>query len=143
MSDKRYSEAQRKHALRLYKGGYGYLRVAQIFDCTESTVRKWVEKEGLKKHPKPDHSKRKRRAAVDFYQRNEVTTVTACARKYRVSTKTMARWLRQEGVEARKPKGIFDRKGILNDLKEMSGAAVARKHGCSQSYVSALRNGRI
>ncbi len=141
MSNKRYTDAQRKRAMKLYAKGYGYLRIAQIFDCTESTVRKWVEKAGLEKHPKPDHSKRKRRNAVHFYQNSDVT-VTACARKYKVSTKTMARWLRQEGVEARKPKGIFDRKGILNDLKGMSGAAVARKHGCSQSYVSALRNGR-
>ncbi len=85
---------------------------------------------------------RKREKSIDFYRNNDIT-VTACAQKYGVSTKTMARWLRKAGIEARKPKSNFDRKSILEDLKTMSGAAVARKHGCSESYVSAIRNGRI
>ncbi len=142
MSDVRYSDAEKKLALDLYRKGWGYLKIAQNFGCYESTVRKWVEKAGLKKHPKPDHPKRKRKNAVEHYEGSDIT-VTGCARKYGVSIKTMARWLRLAGVEARRPKTTFDRKKIISDLKTMSGAATARKHGCSESYVSALRNGKI
>lgn len=142
MSEKRYSDAERKSALKLYKDGWGYLKIAQTLGCYESTVRKWVEKAGLKKHPKPDHPRQRRKAAVTFYQKSD-TTVAACAKKYKVSSKTMARWLRLAGVESRAPKSSFDRKQILQDLQTMTGAAVAKKHGCSESYVSALRNGKI
>jgi transposase-like protein len=140
----RYSEADRKRALALHRRSWGYRRIAQVFGCAESTVKKWVEHAEQEKHPKPDHSPQKRRAAIEHYRKNESASIAGTAKKYGVHPKTMARWLESEGVETRQRPTRFSRKDIEKDIgKGMSGAAIARKYQCSESYVSAIRNGRI
>jgi transposase-like protein len=113
-----------------------------VFGCADSTVKKWVENAGQAKHKKPDHSPSKRKAALAYYASNPVS-IAATAKKYGVHPKTMARWIADGSVKKRDVRK-FDKKKILQDIKGgLSGASIARKHGCSESYVSALRNGRI
>jgi len=115
-----------------------------VFGCAESTVKKWVESAGLEKHPKPDHSPRKKSAAVNFYRRNPQASIAATAKKYSIHPKTVSRWLESEGVEIRSRPSVFSRSKIKSDIdKGLSGAEIARKHKCSESYVSAIRNGRV
>jgi transposase-like protein len=140
---KSYTPEERTRAIELYSEGWGYRKIASAFGCAESTVKKWVERAGLEKNPKPDHDVRTRNAAVSYYKRHPEASIAATARKYKVHPKTMARWLDRSNVEIRPAPMKFSRKEILADIESgMSGAAIARKHGCSESYVSALRNGR-
>ena len=139
-----YSESERERARALYAREWGYRRIAQVFGCAESTVKKWVETAGLEKHPKPDHAPQKKRAAVEFYRRNPSASISATAKKYRVHPKTISRWLDTEGVKTRSRPTRFSRSAIKKDLKNgLSGAEIARKYECSESYVSAIRNGRV
>ncbi len=139
-----YSKDDRDRARALYARKWGYRRIAQVFGCAESTVKKWVESAGLEKHPKPDHPPRKKRAAVGFYLRNPRASIAATAKKYNVHPKTVSRWLGAEGVEIRSRPSIFSRAEIEKDIgKGISGADIARKYKCSESYVSAIRNGRV
>jgi len=139
-----YSKEDRDRARALYARKWGYRRIAQVFGCAESTVKKWVESGGLEKHPKPDHSPRKKKAAVNFYRSNPQSSIAATAKKYRVHPKTVSRWLDSEGVEVRSRPSIFSRSKIERDIsKGLSGAEIARKYQCSESYVSAIRNGRV
>lgn len=139
-----YSEEDRKRARALYARKWGYRRIAQVFGCAESTVKKWVESAGLEKNPKPDHAPQKKRAAVNFYRSNRGASVAATAKKYRVHPKTVSRWLSSEGVKVRSRPSIFSRKAIEKDIGNgLSGAEIARKYECSESYVSAIRNGRV
>jgi len=139
----RYSEADRKRALALHKRKWGYRRIAQVFGCAESTVKKWVEVSDQDKHPKPDHHPKTRKAAIAFYKKNKSSSIAGTAKKYGVHAKTMARWLEGDGVEIRRRPTQYSREDILVDLeKGLSGADIARKHKCSESYVSAIRNNR-
>lgn len=140
----RYSKEDRERALALHKRRWGYRRIAQVFGCAESTVKKWVERSDQDKHPKPDHHPRKRKAAVAFYRKNKGASIAATASKYGVHAKTMARWLDAEKVVTRRRPTQYSRAKILKDIEAgMTGAEIARKHACSQSYVSAIRNNRI
>lgn len=126
----------------MHREGSGYRAISKVFGCAESTVKKWVEQAGQIKHSKPDHASSKRRAAIKFYRDNNVS-MAATAKRYGVHPKTMARWLDAASIPSRDVRK-FDKEEILVDIRAgMPGAQVARKHGCSQSYVSALRNGRI
>ena len=126
----------------MHKTGAGYRVISKEFGCAESTVKKWIENAGQTKHKKPDHAFQKRRAAVSFYRSNHVS-LSATATKYGVHPKTMARWIAAEKV-AKRDIRKFDKNKILADIRAgLAGAEVARKHGCSESYVSALRNGRV
>ncbi len=140
----RYSKEDRKRALALHKRKWGYRRIAQVFGCAESTVKKWVERSDQKKHPKPDHDPRKRKAAVEFYRKNKASSIAGTAKKYGVHAKTMARWLDSDKVATRRRPTQYSRSKIVKDIETgMTGADIARKHKCSQSYVSAIRNDRI
>lgn len=139
-----YSEEQRERARALHARQWGYRRIAQVFGCAESTVKKWVESAGLEKHPKPDHPPQKRRAAIEFYRRNPDSSIAATAKKYSVHPKTMSRWLETSGVKTRSRPTRFSRSAIEKDLRKgLSGAEIARKYDCSESYVSAIRNGKV
>lgn len=141
---KQYTQEQREHALELHRKNWGYRRIAQVFGCAESTVKKWVERADQEKHPKPDHHPRKKKAALAHYQSNPGASIAGTAKKYGVHAKTLARWLESQGVETRVRPTQFSKEEIIKDLDSgMSGAAIARKHNCSESYVSAIRNGRI
>lgn len=141
----RYSQADRERALALHKRKWGYRRIAQVFGCAESTVKKWVERADQEKNPKPDHHPRKKSAAIKFYKEHKDASITGTAKKYGVHPKTMKRWLEAEKVATNKRATKYSRKDILRDIKrgKLTGAQIARKHNCSQSYVSALRNNRI
>lgn len=144
MAMNRYSQADRDRALALHKRKWGYRRIAQVFGCAESTVKKWVERSDQKKHPKPDHHPQKKKAAIAFYKKQDSSSIAGTAKKYGIHAKTMARWLASEGIETRKRPTQYSRDKILADLKKgMSGADIARKHKCSESYVSAIRNKRF
>jgi transposase-like protein len=140
----RYSSKDRKRALALHKRKWGYRRIAQVFGCAESTVKKWVERADHVKNPKPDHHPRKRKAAVEFYKNNEDASISGTAKKYGVHAKTMARWLKAAKVSVHSRPRKYSRDAIVKDIeKGLSGAEIARKHECSESYVSALRNNRV
>ena len=140
----RYSQADRERALALHKRKWGYRRIAQVFGCAESTVKKWVERSDQAKHPKPDHHPKKRKAAISFYRKNKGSSIAGTAKKYGVHAKTMARWLASDGITARRRPTQYSRKRILSDIeKGLTGADIARKHECSESYVSAIRNKRV
>jgi transposase-like protein len=142
MTTKRYTKSDRQKALKMHREGSGYRTIARTFGCAESTVKKWVEQAGQPKHRKPNHAAQKKRAAIRWYTDNNVS-MAAAAKKYGVHPKTMARWLSEAAVPSRDIRK-FDKAKILVDIEAgMPGAQVARKHGCSESYVSALRNGRI
>ena len=138
-----YSDKEKQRVVELYKRGWGYRKLSQVFGCSESTAKKWIEKAGVKKHPKPNHAVQKRRAAIAFYKKNKSASIAHTAKKYKVHPKTVSRWIESEGIRVRERPRKFSRKQILKDIEQgMSGAAIARKHNCSESYVSAIRNGR-
>jgi transposase-like protein len=65
------------------------------------------------------------------------------AKKYGVHPKTMSRWVECAEIEKRDVRK-YDKGKILSDIESgMTGSAISRKYGCSESYVSAIRNGRI
>jgi transposase-like protein len=143
MSRNRYSKEDQERALELHRRKWGYRRIAQVFGCAETTVKKWVENAGQEKNPGPAHDNKVRRNAVNWYKRKNVS-IAEVAKRYGVHPKTLSRWLADEGIEGRRRPTKFSRDAIMHDIESgLSGASIARKHKCSQSYVSALRNGKI
>lgn len=144
MNRNRYSKKDQERALELHRRKWGYRRIAQVFGCAESTVKKWVENAGQEKNPGPAHDDKIRRAAIRMYKGKKTPSISDVAKKYGVHPKTVSRWLDREGIESRRRPTKYSRDEILRDLDSgLSGAAVARKHKCSQSYVSAVRNGKL
>lgn len=92
MSKKVYSAAQRAKAKRLYKKGWGYGRIAGEIGCFPSTVRKWIKGGEITPHPGPKHSDAKRKAALAYYAKNDVS-ITAAAKHVGVHRKTLGRWI--------------------------------------------------
>lgn len=138
---KTYTNEDRKRALRLHKKGWGYSRIADVIGCFPSTVKKWVDAAGVPKHDGPAHSEKKKRDAVAYYKKNMVS-IKKAADHAGVHPRTMARWLRQEKVKMRKNEGRVGRKGILADLKKgMTKRLIAKKHGCSESWVYRVQRG--
>jgi transposase-like protein len=126
----------------MYRKGRGYGSIARVFGCADSTIKKWVEQSGIEKHKRPNHTERTKKNVIQYYRKNDVS-MAAVAKKYGVHPKTVSRWISEAGVPSRSVRK-FSKSKILSDIRSgMPGAAVARKHGCSESYVSAIRNGRI
>lgn len=143
MNTPRYSQADRRQALRLHKRGWGYLRIAEIIGCYPSTIKKWVERAKLKKHPGPAHSEKIRRKAISAYERAAgKKSVTVVASEHGIHVSTLSRWLSKSGVrrkKARRPHA-FDHAAIAAELKSGKlGVDVALSHGCSESLVSNIR----
>jgi len=138
-----YTKEDQERALGLHRRGWGYRRIAQVFGCAESTVKKWVENAGQEKNPGPAHDDKTRRASVNWYKKKNVS-IAEVAKRYNVHPKTLSRWLGEQGIDARRRPTKFSRDAILLDIESgLSGASVARKHKCSQSYVSAVRHGKL
>jgi uncharacterized protein YjcR len=141
-ASKTYSKADRRQALRLHRKGWGYARIADVIGCFPSTIKKWIEAEGVPKHPGPKRSDQDRRRAVDWYRNNSVS-VSAAASRFGVHSRTLSRWLREDGVPIHTAKGV-DRNAILNDIRAgMKKKDIASKHGCSESWVYKVQSGDI
>jgi transposase-like protein len=147
MSNQTYSQADRRQALRLHKKGWGYLRIAEIIGCYPMTIKRWVERANLKKHPGPAHSAKVRQKAIAAYKRATGKTkiavsLSGLAKEHGVHVSTLSRWLSKSGIrhkKARRPHA-FDHAAIEAELKAgKSGVDVALSHGCSESLVSNIR----
>ena len=140
MKPKQYSKTDRNQALRLHRKGWGYNRIAEIIGCFPSTIKKWVEAAGQTKHPGPQHPKRKRDAAIKYYEKNDVSMVDV-AKKFEIHPRTFARWIREEKVEMRAPKAKVNRKDVLADISAgMKRREIAEKHKCSESWVYRIQS---
>lgn len=140
MKNRVYSKANRRQAVRLYKSGWGYGRIAQVIGCFPSTVKKWIEAAGVPKHSGPKHGQKLRRLAIDWYAKNDVS-INAAAKRWNIHPRTLSRWLQEDGVEIRSPKGT-DRSAILKDLASgMKRKDIAAKYGCSESWVYRVQSG--
>jgi len=138
---KTYTNKQKKRALDLHKKGWGYARIAKVIGCYPSTVKDWVDDSPQKPHPGPAHSEKKKKAVIDYYRENKVS-IRKAAKEHGISPKTLSRWLDGERIVPR-THGKFSRKEIIEDIKSgMSKVDVARKHGCSESWVYQVWSGK-
>lgn len=139
-----YTEVERATALRLYKEGWGYLAISQVIGCYPSTVKKWVDKAGLKKHPGPAYPKSFRDKVIDTYVSCKHLSLDRIAKDHKVSPTTLHRWLAEAGVPTRphRPR-VVDREGILEELKkgELTRSQIADKFKCSESWVYRVQRG--
>ena len=140
----KYDAKTRRRALRLYKKGRGYKRVASIIGCVPATIRQWViAGPDVELHPKPDYSKELRKKVVGYYQSHPQLSMDKIARSHGIHPGTLARWLCDAGITPRPYKpAIIGRVGILKDLKAgMRKRDIARKRGCSESWVYRVQSG--
>lgn len=143
MGSEVYSDASRKQALRLYREGWGYAKVAEVIGCYPTTIRDWVEAAGVEKHPGPARpAQLRRRAIVAYKEANGKKSISEVAKKFGIHGSTLSRWLAKHGIRKQKPRkpNSFDHEAIARDLESgMLGVDVALKHGCSESLVSNIR----
>jgi len=139
-----YTEAERKAALRLYKEGWGCLKISDVIGCAPSTIKKWVEKAGIKKHPGPAYPQSFRKKVMDEYRKREDLSLEKVAKKNGVSPQTLHRWLERARIQTRpcRPR-VVDRDGIIEELKkgELTKKQIAEKFRCSESWVYRVQNG--
>ena len=145
---KEYTEADRKTAIRLYKEGWGCLRISQIVGCYPSTIKRWIEQaieagEDIQKHSSPGYpAKFKKRVIAEYLKRKDLS-LDKVAKKNEVSPHTLRRWLEAAGIVTRSTKPpMYDRAAIIADIEAgMKKSAIALKHGCSESWVYRVQAG--
>ena len=138
-----YPAVNIRQALRLYKKGWGCKRISYIIGCYPSTVKRWVEKAGLDKHPGPAHPKALRKKLIAEYQRRTDMSLERLAREHGVGHESLRRWLRDAKVPIRSQRPtMFNRDAILADIKEgLPKGDIASRHGCSESWVYRIQAG--
>lgn len=143
-----YDAADRKTALRLYKNGWGCLRISQVIGCYPSTVKRWVDEAiatgvDIERHPAPNYSNNFRKKVIAEYLEREDLSLDNVAKKNKISPHTLHRWLADAGIATRSTKPPkYDRKAIIADLEAgMKKAEIAAKHGCSESWVYRVQAG--
>ena len=146
---KEYTETDRKTAIRLYKKGWGCLKVSQVVGCYPSTIKRWIEHAiasgtpGLEKHPSPAHPEKFRKKVIAEYLARTDQSLKKVAVANGISHHTLHRWLEREGIMTRscRPK-IYSHKKILEDIKSgMKKKDIAAKYGCSESWVYRVQAG--
>jgi len=134
----RYCQSEKDAAIRLYRKGWGYLRISQVVGCSASTIRKWIVASGecesserSRRHPEDLKVK-----AVDYYL-SEGLSLKRAALHFGVGEATLRRWVIQSGNITRKKRpDVLDNKGILQDLRDgIPKAEIARRRSCSETWV--------
>jgi len=138
-----YPQSLRVQAKKLYDEGWGLEKIASVLECAHTTVKRWIVQQGGQIRPAPGVEKVRKQEILNGYFEDPQNTIAGTARRYGVHEKTLSRWISRSGQEPHIRKRVFDREGIMEDLDSgLSGADVARKHGCSESFVSAVKTGK-
>jgi len=145
---KEYTAADRKTAIRLYKKGWGCLRISHIIGCYPSTIKRWIEEaiakgEEIEKHPSPNYSEKFKKKVIAEYLKREDLSLDKVAKQNEIGPHTLHRWLEGAGVATRPTKPpMYDRDAIIADIEAgMKKADIAAKHGCSESWVYRVQSG--
>jgi transposase-like protein len=140
---KEYSKADRSQALRLYKNGWGQLRIANVIGCYPSTVHRWLKDAKVKTRPGPSYSEKFRKKVIAEYLERTDLSMLKVARKNKVCQQTLHRWLDEAKVTSRSTRPcVYDREAIVADIEAgMKKADIAKKHGCSESWVYRVQAG--
>lgn len=152
MSDRQiYTSKDRKAAIRLYKKGWGYLRISQAVGCCATTVKDWIDAaieegtHGIERHKAPGYSKKfKDKVIADYLKRREEESLDKIARRHEISPATLRRWLDKKRIVTRSSRPpVYDRKAIEADIDaKLPKAKIAEKHGCSESWVYRVQQGK-
>lgn len=137
---KKFTEEEKKMAIDLYQSGLGYKKISKIVGCYPSTIKKWVEKLDLDKNQWPKHDDNIKQKVLDYYRNNE-STISDVSYIFSIPKSTIEKWICKAGIYKEKKK--YDRNQIIEDIKTMSGSDVAKKHGCSESLISLIKNGKL
>lgn len=145
---KEYTKTDHQSAIRLYKKGWGCLRISQVIGCSPSTVKKWVEAaiesgEDIKKHPSPKYSEDFRKKVIEEYIKRDNLSLKKVAEKNGISHHTLHRWLADAGVATRASQpNKYDLEAIAADIESgLKRSDIAAKHGCSESWVYRVGSG--
>ena len=138
-----YTESDKKTAYRLYKKGWGYLKISHVIGCAASTVRKWIVKKGLETHDSPGYPEPFKKKVTEEYVERKDLSLDKVAKKNDVSPATLRRWLAAASIPTRAQRPpTTDRESILADLAAgMKKADVAARNHCSESWVYRVQNG--
>ena len=139
----RYTEVEKKAAYRLYRQGWGYLKISSVIGCSASTIRKWILKKGIEPRAVSGHDSETKANAIKEYEERSDLSMEKVARKHGVAPQTLSRWLSQEGKRIRphRPR-VIDRESILEDLRAgLKKSEIARRNHCSESWVYRVQRG--
>lgn len=138
-----YTTADRKTAYRLYRKGWGYLKISQIIGCSSSTVRKWIIAKGIDPRKVSGHPESLKAKATKYYLDNPELSMEKVAMKHGVTPATLSRWLHSSNATVRpyRPR-VVDRDGIIRDLKAgLPKKEIASRNSCSESWVYQVQRG--
>ena len=145
---KEYDTVDRRTAIRLYKKGWGCLRISQVVGCYPSTIKRWIDNaiakgEDIERHPPPSYPEKFKKRVIAEYLKREDLSLDKVAKKNKIGPHTLHRWLADAGIATRSTKPPkYSREAILADLKAgMKRADIAAKHGCSESWVYRVQSG--
>lgn len=143
MGNSKYTQSDHKHAIRLYKKGWGFRKISQVIGCSMSTAKAWIdaaiEDQSVDiERNDADPLRDVRSHVVDEYRNKENLKINDLARKNKVHPNTVRNWLNKAGLL--QSQIIYDRHAMLEDLNSgMAGKDVADKYGCSVSLVYKVR----
>lgn len=138
-----YTRADRQHAMRLYKKGWGYLKIANEIGCAASTVRKWVLAKGISPRPVSGYDDEFKKKVMDDYEASPDLSLEKVAKKHGVGAAALSRWLYADGRRVRpyRPR-IVSREGIIRDIKAgLPKSEIASRNSCSESWVYQVQRG--
>lgn len=145
---KEYTESDHAAAVRLYKKGWGCLKISQVIGCYPSTIKRWIEDAiaagaDIKKNPAPDYPESFKGEVIAAYLEREDLSLLKVAKLFSIGSHTLRRWLDDSGTLTRVTKPpTYDRAAIIVDIASgMKKKDIATKHGCSESWVYRVQSG--
>lgn len=139
-----YTQSDKKTAYRLYRKGWGYLKISDIIGCSPTTVRDWILDKGIKPRKVSGHPESLKKKVIKYYVEHPELSMEKVAIKHEVGAATLATWLKDAEVTVRpyRPR-IVDQEGVLKDLKAgLPKKEIATRNSCSESWVYTVQRKR-